>query len=70
MDETHAGDELWVDQVWVKPPQLARLELALVDQSFGGERADVEPGPSDIVVQGVSHPLTEDIGLELKLLLR
>ena len=70
MNETHAGDEFWVDQIGVKPKQLTRLELALVDQGLGGQRADVEPGAGHLVVQAVGHPLSENVGLQLKLLLR
>ena len=70
MDETHAGDELRVDQIRVKAPKLAGLELTLVDEGLGRQGADVESGAGDLVVQGVGHPLSEDVGLELKLLLR
>ena len=35
MDQTQAGDVIRVDQIAVILPQLARLELALVDQGSG-----------------------------------
>ena len=69
MDETHARDVIRVDQVSVELPQLAGLELALVDQGPGGEGADVEPVPSHFVVQRVRHPLPQDVHLPLELLL-
>ena len=70
MHETHARDVVRVDQISVELPQLAGLELALVDQGSGGQGADVEPVSGHFEVQGVRHPLPQDVDLPLELLLR
>ena len=70
MDQTQAGDVIRVDQIAVILPQLARLELALVDQGSGWQGADVKPDAGDFKVQRVGHPLSKDVGLALELLLR
>ena len=70
MNETHAGDVIRVDQVSVELPQLAGLELALVDQSPSRQRTDVEPVARHFEVQRVRHPLPQDVDLPLELLLR
>ncbi len=70
MNETHAGDVIRVDQVSVELPQLAGLELTLVDQGSGRQRADVEPVARHFKVQRVRHPLPQDVDLSLELLLR
>ena len=46
VNNTQVSLQLAAGQVEVVVPQLARIELALVDDSSAGEGADVEPHPS------------------------